>query len=333
MKHEAWFFIGLLVFIFVIWIAVGGPVHRPNINVPTLPAVGLSSTTATTAATGHSYFSLPHAPFAIGDSNTVLLSSSGGESISSGGSDSSSGVSPFNLVPGVSYAPASPYRGVVSMSSYVSSASSTDARSEYVQLSVSSSATLPVDITGWKLVSGASGCSARIPAGTAVPTSGVVNPTSDIVLGPGESAIIVSGESPVGASFRENKCTGYFNGFQSFTPSLPQQCPSASSELATFYGRPYIHDPACIDYADSLATCRVPTRTGSAKLTSTCQAFLETYLNYNDCLTLHRNDADFDGRVWRIYLGRDTDEPLWRTRHEVVELLDRDGRTVDTFSY
>ncbi len=329
MQHEAWFFIGLFVFIFVVWIAIGGPTRGASVDLPTLPAVGLSSTT-TAASTGGSYFALPRAPFTIGDSQVVLAGSSDGSRISAGGSEA---VPLFSFVPGVTYAPASAYRAVVSLSGYVSSASSTDARSEYVELSVRSDAPSSVDITGWKLVSGASGHSARIPSGTAVPTSGIVNSTADIVLGPGERAIISSGESPVGASFRENKCIGYFGSFQSFTPALPQQCPTAASELTTFYGRPYIHDPSCIDYADTLSSCRVPTRAGSAKLTETCQDFLETYLNYNGCLLHHRNDADFDGHTWRIYLGRDSDEPLWRTRHEVVELLDRDGRTVDTFSY
>jgi hypothetical protein len=64
----------------------------------------------------------------------------------------------------------------------------------------------------------------------------------------------------------------------------------------------------------------------------TCKDFVETYLNYNGCVDTHRSDADFNGSVWHIWLGRD-DEPLWRDQHEVVELLDRDGKTVDAFSY
>ena len=325
MKHEAWFFVGLFVFIFVIWIAIGGPMRSASIAVPELPDTTISGTT--TAATGWAYFSLPRAPFEIGDSSISLTDSAG-----EGGSDRIA-LPPFDLVPGVIFAPTSPYRATVSMSTYVSGANSTDARNEYVELSVARTATRPVNITGWQLTSGTTGRTATVPVGVAVPTSGVVNPVTDILLGLGESAIIVSGKSPTGDSFRENKCIGYLGSFQTFTPALYQRCPSATRDLATLYGTSYLRDLSCIDYVESLSTCQVPTRVRSAGVTQTCRNLIETYINYNGCLSLHRYDTDFNGRVWRIYLGRDRDEPLWRTRHEVVELLDREGRTVDAFSY
>ena len=65
--------------------------------------------------------------------------------------------------------------------------------------------------------------------------------------------------------------------------------------------------------------------------TSACQSFLVKYLNYNGCIDAHRNDADFKGDTWHVYLGRT--DPMWRTQHEVVKLLDATGKTVDAFSY
>ena len=55
------------------------------------------------------------------------------------------------------------------------------------------------------------------------------------------------------------------------------------------------------------------------------------YLNYNGCVAAHKNDADFEGNTWRIYLGRYFS--MWRTQHEVVKLLDINSKTVDAFSY
>jgi hypothetical protein len=216
------------------------------------------------------------------------------------------------------------------MSHYVSNASSSNPSSEYVEISVVQNASASVNLTGWILESEATYNAELIPKGTKVPISGIVNATEDIVLQPGERAIIISGESPVGASFRENKCIGYFSTFQKFSPPLPQNCPSASNELSSLYGTPYIHDPDCIDYADTIPRCQIALAQPT-NLSDTCQSFLVKYLNYNGCVAAHKNDTDFDGDTWRIYLG--LTDPMWRTKHEIVKLLDDRGKTVDMFSY
>ncbi|OGG78053.1 hypothetical protein A3A36_02680 [Candidatus Kaiserbacteria bacterium RIFCSPLOWO2_01_FULL_52_12b] len=66
-------------------------------------------------------------------------------------------------------------------------------------------------------------------------------------------------------------------------------------------------------------------------MSGSCQSFLIKYFNYNGCVDAHKNDADFSGDTWRIYLGRTT--PMWRAQHEVVKLIDVNGKTVDAFSY
>ena len=320
MEHDAWFFVGVFAFIFLIWIATGGPTHPIALTGPSLAQPQELG--------GGTYLGLPRANFGFGGTNISLPGSSNGSPTGS------SGGSPSNVfadVPGVSFAPLSPFSNVVSISHFVSNASSSDPKSEYVQISVAQNASGPVDITKWTLGSGATGNSEIIPKGTAVPTSGVVNAADDIKLEPGDTAFIISGESPVGASFRENKCIGYFSSFQQFSPSLPQSCPSAPDELNKFYGTPFIHDPSCIDFADSLSRCQVAVIPLSSTLSLTCREFMESHINYNGCLSAHRDDQDFNGTTWRIYLGRT--EPLWRAKHEVVELLDSHGKTVDTFSY
>jgi len=312
MEHDAWFFVGVFVFIFLIWIATGGPLHPIAFTGPTLEKPG--------ALGGGTYLQLPRAPFGIGGSDISLPGSS------SVGSEEP----PPALPGGAAFGTLSPYRNIVRMNHYVSGAGSEDPRNEYIEISVSRDAGIPVDLTGWKLVSGTTGAIASLPQGTEVPTSGVVNASQDIVLPPGVRAIIVSGRSPIGASFRENKCIGYFSSFQTFYPRLPQNCPLPSSELASFYGPNYVRDAACIDEVDQISRCQVmlsppPTVSG------TCQNFLITYLHYNGCVDTHKDDADFAGDTWRIFLGRST--PMWRTRHEIVKLLDINGKTVDAFSY
>ncbi|MBU6321164.1 MAG: hypothetical protein KGI78_01945 [Patescibacteria group bacterium] len=348
--NEAWFFVGLFAFIFLLWIAIGGPTRGVSFGLPAVTATSVSAT-AEGSTTG-SYFSLPQAPFAIGQTEIHLPGSSSGSSYGySSGSGSGYGygsTNPLITVPGVTFPATSPYRGRVSLAGSVGDASSSDPGEEYVEIYAADDGGAPIDITGWELLSGATYKYAYIPQGTAIPASGIVNPTSDIYLRPGDTAIITSGESPVGGSFRENECTGYFGSTQSFTPSLSQSCPSANTEMTTYYGKPYIHDPDCINYTRSLGTCRMPTAAGEANLNLTCQDFLDTYLNYSGCLAAHQGDAGFVLPDWRIYLGRKPlselpafasvnetrkQGPLWRASYDVVELLDREGRIVDAFTY
>ena len=314
--HDAWFFIGIFVFIFLIWIATGGPLHPIAFTGPSLALPGQLG--------GGTYLSLPRSPYGLGTTNVVLPGSSNGGSVSGG-----SGTSVTSSLSGVSFGETSPYYGIVSMNHYVSGAGSTNPDDEYITISVSQNAGVPVDLTGWTLESEASGNAAVIPAGTQVPTSGVINAVQDIVLTPGEQAIAISGQSPIGASFEENKCIGYFSSFQNFSPPLPQNCPTPSDELAAQYPD-YIRDAVCIDYVDTLSRCQVAL-SPPADVSGTCQTFLTQYLNYNGCVTAHQHDADFNGDTWRIYLGMTT--PLWRTKDDVIKLLDISGKTVDAFSY
>jgi len=320
--HDAWFFIGVFVFIFLIWIATGGPLHPLAFTGPQLAQPDVLG--------GGTYLRLPRALFGVGGTNVSLPGSSSGGGSVSGSSGSGSGSALPTFVGGTTFGTPSPYRGLVRMNHYVSSAASADPKNEYIEISVAQDAGVPVDLSGWSLTSDATGNSASIPKGTEVPTSGIVNAAQDIIVSPGTRAMIVSGQSPIGASFRENKCIGYFSTFQKFYPSLPQNCPAPSDELASLYGTGYIRDAACIDFVNKLPRCQV-TLTPPVGASTACQSFLVKYLNYNGCVNAHRTDADFKGDTWRIYLGRNSS--MWRTRNEVVKLLDINGKTVDAFSY
>lgn len=323
MEHDAWFFIGIFVFIFLIWVATGGPMHPIAFSGPTLAQPGILG--------GGTYLQLPRAPFGVGGNNVVLPGSS------SGGSSyyETPGTAGSPSLGGTVFGSLSPYRSLISMSHYVTNASSSDAGMEYIQISLSPNASAPVNITGWKLISEATGKAAAIPRGTVVPTSGIVNAKQDILLSPGERAALISGLPPIGTSFRENKCTGYLTTFQQFSPSLPRNCPVPAEELAAFYGPNYIRDAVCIDYVNSLSRCEAvlfpPRSVPSGTLSKECKNFVAQHLNYNGCVSTHSADADFNGTTWRIYLGQT--KHLWRAQREVIKLVDLNNRTVDAFSY
>lgn len=314
--HDAWFFIGVFIFIFLIWIATGGPLHPIAFTGPRLAEPG--------ALGGGTYLQLPRSLFKIGDSSASLPAPSG-----SGGSAGSS-REPVPTFTGGVFGTPSPYRGIVRMNHYVSGAGSADPKNEYLEISIAQDAGVPINLSEWTLTSESGGRTALIPKGTEIPTSGIVNAAQGIVLSPGMRAIVASGPSPIGASFRENKCMGYFSSFQKFYPSLPQACPAPSDELASFYGSGYVRDPACVEYVNKLSRCQVAL-SPPPYLSGSCQAFMVKYLNYNGCMEAHKNDSNFLGDTWRIFLGRTT--PMWGAQREIVKLLDINGKTVDAFSY
>lgn len=313
--HDAWFFVGIFVFIFLLWIVTGGPLHPIAFTGPKLAAPGVLG--------GGTYLSLPQAPFSIGGTNVSLPgSSSGGGTVDA--------ESSLPILTGSKFGAPSLYRSIIRMNHSVFGVGSTDPAREYLEISVAQNAGLPINLSEWSLRSDATGNSVNIPKGTEVPLSGVINAKENIVLMPGDRAVVISGQSPIGASFRENKCIGYFSTFQTFRPSLPQNCPLPSNELSSFYGASYIRDTACIEAVDKISRCQV-TLSPPANVSNACQDFMVKYLNYNGCVEAHRKDADFLGTTWRIYLGRTN--PMWRSKYEVVKLLDVNGKTVDAFSY
>jgi len=320
MEHDAWFFIGVFVFIFLLWIIIGGPTHPLSFTGPTLAQPSPLG--------GGTYLQLPKVPFSVGNSNVSLPGSSNGNTVNTVSNDSGTPLPSF--VGGNVFGTPSPYRNVVTMSHYVSGAASANPIDEYVEIKVASNAGASVNISGWALASDATGYVTPITKGTEMPKSGVVNTVQDIMLAPGTRAILISGRSPIGTSFRENKCIGYFSNFQHFSPPLPQNCPAPSDDLASQYGAGYLRDDVCIEYVKKLPRCQVQL-TPPTDISSACKNFLATYINYNGCIAVHQNDADFKSDTWLVYLGRYSS--IWRTKNELVKLLDASGKTVDAFSY
>lgn len=316
MQHDAWFFVGVFAFIFLIWIATGGPARPLSWTGPTLAQPEELG--------GGTYLGLPRAPFTIGNADVTLP-----------GSSNTRSYKPFSIfgstVGGIPFGTPSPYRESIRLNGYVSSASSTSARKEYLRFDVATSAPAPITITGWQLASEVTGNAVRIPDGSLAPTLGIVNSRQPIALFPGQRAIVHTGRSPIGVSFRENVCTGYLDEFQAFTPSLPKSCPSALDEFERVYGPYHVRDTTCLDYLKTINRCETVTYVSRRDASASCRAFALKYLNYNGCVVAHRDDASFAGKTWHIYLGEE--ESLWRARGEIIKLFDVDMKTVGAFAY
>lgn len=187
-----------------------------------------------------------------------------------------------------------------------------------------------IDLAGWSLQSPLSGKLATIPEAASPFWMGRVNAVGPVVLSGGGVAYIVTGNSPVGVSFSENECTGYLGTLQPFVPALSLQCPTASSEIPDTPANEARLGASCFSYIRSLPPCTFPAHPPSS-LGSACTGEIQTKLSYNGCLAAHVNDAAFSRNAWRAYLGQGA--PLWSAGHDVVRLLDGQGRVVSVLNY
>jgi len=220
------------------------------------------------------------------------------------------------------------YKDVVSISGSGPSLASADEDEEYVTISVSSRAEGAINMDGWRLVSVRTKESAALPKAAAVFRSGSVNQTAPLTLSPGERAIVVTGRSPVGVSFRENACSGYLADRQDFKPSLAASCPAPMDDFERFYNGGARDYQSCKDRVAQVERCSTSGRSGTS---GSCGEFMREHFTYNGCMTYHAADRNFWSKTWRVYLGERED--LWPERNETIKLLDSQGNTVDLISY
>src|SRR3989338_2180491 len=222
----------------------------------------------------------------------------------------------------------SPSAGKITLTD--NSATESDATAEYIKIEASGSNTAPIAITNWSLQSAISGLRTYIPQGAPLFVMGVINNVEKVYLEPGASAIVTTSASPVGVSFRENICSGYLGELQTFTPEIGNACPHASETLAKNPQNLQTYSGACFDYLDTLPSCHFPTDLPS-ELSSTCRSFIANTMSYNGCVNTSRNDPTFALHSWRLFLNMRTE--LWYNTHDVIRLLDDQGRTVDALTY
>lgn len=316
---DAFFIIGIFLLIFFVWVATGGPL-KP------IAQGGFTITSPKPLSTGEAQGNAAllnyRAPGVFPRVNT-RTSSTRTPSVREQQAQTAAEEEALSLE-------RSAYRGIVSLSSSTSGAKKTNIKEEYVRISVSSRATAAVNVSGWKLVSGVTDLSATIPFGTELPLSGIITERDAIFLKPGDDAYILSGRSPIGASFRVNSCMGYFEQYQTFSPNLPGSCPLPKDELEDFSGIDLNRDESCLAFVKTIPRCSIATSIPPT-VSYSCKGFVETNLHYNGCVKNHQSDKNFADEEWRIYLGRTSE--LWKKQKEVVRLYDNVGKLVDQISY
>lgn len=200
-----------------------------------------------------------------------------------------------------------------------------DAQEEYFTIKLSSKNKEPVNITDW-IIQNNQNEKFFVGRGSYLPYSARVNIEKDIILEPGEEAIIISGKSPIGVSFKQNICTGFFTQFQNFTPSLKRSCPMPSKTP----GLDDLTDYECIDYVESLTRCVMPI-SHPFNLKNSCIDYVNEHINYNGCVNDYKNSEDFYLQNWMVYLARE--QEIWKGTRGTIKLFDEFGRLIKEVGY
>lgn len=229
-----------------------------------------------------------------------------------------------------SYGDPSPYSDRVRIIARVSEAR-VSPDEEYVTIAAGHSNTAPMDITGWSLQSVLTGKIYLFPKASPLFVAGAVNAGSSVLLNPGATAIITSGSSPLGISFRENMCSGYLAQFQRFTPDIERLCPDPRDALPQTPENLRAYRASCFTYVQTIPRCRFPAGDPPPNVSPQCANFARNTYTYNGCVQQYQNRVDFYQDTWRLYLG--SSRPLWNSEHDIVRLLDAHGRTVDILKY
>lgn len=223
----------------------------------------------------------------------------------------------------------SPYVGKITLRG--SAPNEESSAQEYIELHAPRSNDTSINITGWSLQSAVSGLRFFIPPAAPIFVLGTLNNTEPVYLEPGTTAIVVSGTSPVGISFRENMCSGYLNELQRFTPELGSLCPAASDMLTKTPDSLRIYGAACFDYVQTIPECHFPGTAFPSNLSAPCRTFLANTFSYNGCVIANRYNPSFPQSQWRLYINARAE--LWDNAHDIIRLLDAQGHAVDVLTY
>jgi hypothetical protein len=317
-------FIFIILALFVFWIVTGGIGAAMRAGANFTNPVGLIFGSGTSTGT---FIQLPWQPAApprgpdisgyADQANTDIQSLQNG------------GASDTTAAQAATFGNPSPYVGQITIID--NAATESDPEREYIEIQASENNSAPITITGWSLQSAVSGLRAPIPEAAPVFVLGIVNTVGPVYLDPGDSAIITTGMTPVGTSFRENICSGYLGQLQTFTPALSASCPDPSQALPETAENLRTYGGSCLDYLQNLPQCSFPGTTLPSNLSGACRTYIEDTFSYDGCVNLYRNAPSFARNSWRLFLNMRAE--LWYNTHDVVRLLDTEGRTVDVLTY
>ena len=196
---------------------------------------------------------------------------------------------------------------------------------EYIEIVASRTNKNDVNISGWKLRNSV-GKEIEIGSADKLAYVGILNDEENILLSPGDRALITTGSSPIGVSFQVNKCGGYLEQFQNFNPALTQNCPYPADDAEN-----KLADQSCVSYISTLPRCKTYTGQIPSGFSAECSDYIRNEINHNSCIDIHKQDSDFYSSEWRIFLG--TNNELWNNTSDLIRLYDASGRLVDSAAY
>lgn len=210
----------------------------------------------------------------------------------------------------------------------VAGAQASNPQEEYLRIVATPQAEKSVSLEGMTIRGSALATKAPIPPAANLPVLGTPNLKTAVSLPPTGRAIITSGRSPIGTSFRVNICSGYLDQFQAYTPTLRQECPEPLDELKAVGPST---EASCQAFVKTLPRCRAWSGTFPATISASCKAFVTNNLNYNSCVQRNEKAEAFYKNEWRLFLDKTTE--LWKNRQEIVKLFDAKGNTIDAITY
>jgi len=181
-----------------------------------------------------------------------------------------------------------------------------------------------VDITGWEVKTNRGG--EYIPQAVNFYDASGLEPAGDIILTLNQNDYVYLYSTSAPVNLRINACSGYLYQTHMFNPALPMNCPAVNrSQISGFTGQ-------CQNYILTLSgNCQAPNMSSPQIPRSdyACQQYLLNNFTYASCIQNHKTDPNFLRNQWNVYMGSN---PLDKY-HDTVELLDRNGLVVDSYTY
>jgi hypothetical protein len=227
----------------------------------------------------------------------------------------------------------SPYYDKIRMSN-ISGLNQNDPNEEYLTIFTNIGQNETIKITGWYLKSELTGYFAVIGKAALLPFPSTKT-ENDVILQQGDTVYLTKGFSPIGISFRTNKCTGYFEEDRTFNPSISLDCPLPKNEKLPTFSSDYDSNDECLLLIERIPRCTTINsefiRGLPDTVSSACKTYMTTQINYNTCVALHFSDTDFPGQEYYLYLNKFGS--LWRPLHDKIDLIDENNLIVGTISY
>jgi hypothetical protein len=170
----------------------------------------------------------------------------------------------------------SPYYGKIRMSG-LSGLYGNNPYQEYTNLYVYLEKNETLKITGWYLKSEITGYYAVIGKASLLPFP-FTKTESDIILQNNDRVILTKGFSPIGISFRTNKCTGYFEENRTFAPSLSSQCPRPIDEKLPKFSEVHDRNDECLNILERIPQCTTKGTDFTRKLPDTVSSICKNYI-------------------------------------------------------